>query len=115
MLRGVEMNGLVNNASRLKKDWEVPQFPESMQDLSLKEQFDIMKKHENNQKLLNDAEDEFYFNIMRVFHKFKHENLSDEVAASLTIAFYNDPVYVRVRDKIKSAAEYTIESLKERV
>ena len=84
------MNGFVNNVAVFKKDWEIPQFPESMQDLSPEEQFDIM----------------------RVFNKFKHENLSDEVAASLTVAFYNDPVYVRIRDKIKSASEDTIDSFK---
>lgn len=103
---------LANQSMCIKKDWEMSQYPESMNGLSEKEKFDIIKRYESNQKLLYDAESEFYFNIMRVFHRFKHENLSDEVAASLTIAFYNDPVYTRIRDKIKSASEDTLNSLK---
>ena len=81
------------------------QYPKSLDGMSLTEKERVMKEVERNREIEFAEERDFFNRISRVFDSFYHQGFSENASIQLTIAFLNDPIFNKKREKRKTITE----------
>ncbi len=84
---------------------KTPQFPKGFNGLSPSNQKRVMEEVQKIRDIEFAEEKQFFDRIDRVFETFSHRGFNDNVAIQLTIAFLNDPVFKKKREKRKTISE----------
>ena len=99
------MNNYIFNDSGLEKQHIGSQYPKELDGMSLRDKERVVQEVQKIRDIELAEERQFFERIDRVFEAFSHKGFSDDVSVRLTIAFLNDPIFAKKREKRKTITE----------